>query len=653
MSHIYRLDLPETLKLLLISAPTRIARRLTLPVLCLVFCARVFATAPAQLLPTNCYAFLTIPKPSELAALTGKIPIFQAGRGDGPMKPLLDKLQQRIRHSMLDSLESELGLVTLIRSAEGPLAVAALESSDPAVSNRVPAVVLLVDSGTRSNALTTALENSRHAWEAAGKLQRKETISTREFSVVSLTNAGAILKKLWPPILDSPGSTATNTHPQDSSFQVLVGQAGPLLLVANSSRALADILACAGSHTNVARLADTREFGEARIGNSTLHGWVNLRALARVINQWPRFTGTGGLPERWGTVFKSLGFGEAESASISLQPVETGLEVQAFVDLPGASRTGLLGLFSNGAKDLMPPEFIPANARSFQRWRLNGRQVWGVLEQAAGQFSPPALRGLNFLLETAEIAARMKDPQFNLRSNLLTNLGDDLMICRQSGTNTLNPQPETLLLLQSPRPDQLAITFKSILLLLSAAAETPTESEVLGRKLYSFALPAVGVPGLFTIPQGASLHYSASTQHLAIATAHGILADYFRNSDAPVASLRGIPGFLTASQQLSAKASLYGYENDRQNLRSQWPSPQQNPAALIEMFLPQIVASPLISLFPENTLREWLDPSLIPPFEKVEHYFDYHLYAAGRDEKGLWFRFLLPVRPFVSPDKGS
>ena len=98
-----------------------------------------------------------------------------------------------------------------------------------------------------------------------------------------------------------------------------------------------------------------------------------------------------------------------------------------YLSVPEADRTGLFKMIAAAPKDATAPAFVPADAVKFWRWRVDGQKDWAALETMLGDISPAALSSLNAAIAMANASAQQKDPSFDIRKNLIGNLGDDFM----------------------------------------------------------------------------------------------------------------------------------------------------------------------------------------------------------------------------------
>src|SRR5262249_10827132 len=144
-------------------------------------------------------------------------------------------------------------------------------------------------------------------------------------------------------------------------------------------------------------------------------------------------------------------------------------------------------------KTASPPSFVPADTVKFQRWRIDGAKSCVTLQKMLSDISPQWVTALSFLLDTANAAARLKEPGFDLKKALLANLGDDLISYERpprSNSAADLASPPAVLLIGSPNPEQLAAAFKA-LLVMGPQSGTSQDREFLGRKIYSLPLPSL------------------------------------------------------------------------------------------------------------------------------------------------------------------
>lgn len=631
-----------------------------------------------RLLPPDTVLVISAPdftKVKELWARTPQGGLWQ----DEAMRPFREKFDSKWQEGILEPLERELDmkLGDLSSLPQGQVTFAmALKEAVGSEAPPPPATLLLVDCKEKSDLLRTNLALLRKKWAAAGKAIRSEKLRGLEFSVLPLSSSEVpeTLKKLFPPVAQAqdPPSDEPNT-PSPPAPEWIVGQAGSLFIAGDSlnmvdgvlARLTGDMLPCLGD--NETFLADR----QARFHEALAYGWVNVRAaMAYSKAKAARRKAQPDdplVPLDSDKLLAASGLGAVKSASFSLQSAVEGTTFQVFLDAPEASRAGLLKLLAGEAKETAPPPFVAADVLKYARTRIDGQKTWAGLERLLKDTSAQSLSGLNFLLDAAETEAREKDPGFDIRKNLIGNLGDDIIICQRrlrAGNDAGPNSAASLYLIGSPAPQQLASAFKSVLAILSPQAGPATEREFLGRKIYSMPLPAMSLPGAEAggPAPARNLQLAASGSYLALATDPTLLEEYLRSSENPPEPLREAAGFIEAMGRVTRPGTCFlGYENQVETMRATFASLRHDPGSLRDD--------------PMNPLNQWLalaghaldvrsllDYSLLPPFEKVSKYFSFSVSAGSADVEGLGYQVFLPTPPGLRrslaagsslPDHGS
>ena len=129
-----------------------------------------------------------------------------------------------------------------------------------------------------------------------------------------------------------------------------------------------------------------------------------------------------------------------------------------------------------------------------------------------------------------DYAGKDKDPDFDLRKNLIANLGDDFISYQKSPRKqTLADlsSPPSLFLISSPKAEQLAGAIKALSSFLPQQSKLK-EREFLGRKVYSMGLPGGGGGRGRVKPADTTLSYAASGGYLALSTDAAMLEEFLR-----------------------------------------------------------------------------------------------------------------------------
>ncbi len=145
-----------------------------------------------------------------------------------------------------------------------------------------------------------------------------------------------------------------------------------------------------------------------------------------------------------------------KTISLKLSTSNEGINAEAFLAIPEASRAGLFKILAPDRKDASPPSFVSADVVKFTRMRINGQKGWGILEAMLTSISPQMAGFLQLALSTA---GKEKDPDFDLKSTLIGNLGDDLITMDKAPRSRSQEDlesPPSLLLIGSPNPERIA-----------------------------------------------------------------------------------------------------------------------------------------------------------------------------------------------------
>ena len=100
---------------------------------------------------------------------------------------------------------------------------------------------------------------------------------------------------------------------------------------------------------------------------------------------------------------------------------------------------------------------------------------------------------------------------------------------------------------------------------------------------------------------------------------------------------------------LGPGSSLFGYENQAETARIWFEMLKKdsgvatNAAAAATAFIPGA----------NQALKDWLDFSLLPPYEKISKYFYFTVYSGSASADGLTFRLFAPVPPGLKSQEGS
>jgi hypothetical protein len=295
-------------------------------------------------------------------------------------------------------------------------------------------------------------------------------------------------------------------------------------------------------------------------------------------------------------------------------------------------------------KPAAPPDFVPADAVTFVRWRIDGTQIWNTLEATLTELFPTFPGTVNFF----EDMLKQKDPAFDLRRNLIQNLGDDFISFQKNPrTATLADagSPPALFLIGTANGDQMVATLKTLSVLMDAQGEGTEEREFLGRTIYSLPLQTPSPTG-DTLESAGKLLFSTSGGYVAISSDEATLEAFLRSGDDQPRPLAATPGLLDAAQRVGGTdKGLFGFDNQNAQLKLFWEVLKTDQASIETLINMSPLAAQLAPATALERFREWIDLSLLPPFDAVSRYFYFSVYSAELNADGFDLKVFAPTPP--------
>jgi hypothetical protein len=615
---------------------------------CLTLAASAAVPSVEKLLPDDTLFLLTTPDFSKLRDIYHTSPQTQFWN-DPAMKPFKDKFLSKLGEDFIQPLEHDLGIhfSDYTNLPQGQITFAVTQNGWPAVEGQHPGLLLLLDTKDKSTQLDKNISDLRKKWVDAGKTLRTEKIRNNEFVVLPISDKDIpkTLRKFSGSGQDSDSDDTTTNAPKS---EIYIGHFESLLIVGTEAKPIEKILVhlTGGEMPSLGEVAAYDANRLLLFRDSPFYGWANTKSLIDLLTHKPAGDDQDPMamfnPSK---ILAALGFSSLKTLAFSIQMGNDGSTVQFFASMPSSSRQGLFSVLPGAVKDAGPPPFVPADVEKFQRWRIDGQKTWTALQKALNDISPQAKEGINFAIETANAAAKQKDPDFDMDKNFFGNLGDDIITYQKSPSGNsladLSSAP-SLFLLGSPNPDQLVSAFKYILVLVNQQSATPKEREFLGRKIYSVELsPAMAGPGLGDKPaKTRSLNYVASGGYVAISTDDSMIEEYLRSSDNQQKALRETPGLTDAIAKVGgSNAGVFGYENQAESTRVMFEALRNTGTnSSSSTMLPGLGGLPSA-----GTFKDLMDFSLLPPFDKISKYFGFSVYTASANSDGLTFKMFAPV----------
>jgi hypothetical protein len=633
---------------------------------------------PEQILPGDTLLLLTAPDYGKLHEIWQRSPKNRFWN-DPAMKPLHDKFLSRWQEEVVKPIEQDLGLNldSFASLPKGQLTFAVTRNSWQGNDDQPLGFLLLLDARDKADLLRTNLADLRKKWVSTGKTLKIEKIRGLEFSVFPFTTNDVpkpLSKFLWrPPVFPqvssgpdlkqapvSPSGKGdvlldTLTVLLTASKELVIGQVDSLLIVGNSAKGVEKVVIrlTGGATPTLGELAAYQASHQALFHEAPFYGWVNVKAIVDTLARKSSDTKPPENPDPFEPLkpekfISATGLGSCKTLAFNLQDSSEGSLCQFFLSVPEACRQGIFQALPGAVKEASPPPFVPADAASFLRWRIDGPKAWAALEKMLNELSPQSLGAVNLILDTADARAKQTDPGFDLKKTLLANLGDDMISYERAprgNTPAELESPPSIFLLGSPNPEQLAVALKRLFVIFPQG-DAPAEREFLGHKIFSVPVPPL--PFLMSAPSrpvaARTLNCAASGGYVAMSTDTPLLEEYLRSSESHAKALREKPGLLEAGQKVGGMGTGYfGYENQADAIRAAFESAKNDPGASTNGIGPSLFPGLPGITGPEGNLNEWMDFSLLPPFDKVAQYFDFTIYAGSANVDGLTLKLFVPM----------
>jgi len=604
------------------------------------------AVPPAEnLLPADTLLLVTAPDFTAVRAAATRSPTWLFWN-DPAMKPFHDNFMAGWRAQFIAPLEHDLGvkLDDYAGLPQGQLAFAVTQNGwNGADDSPPPGLLLLLDARDKGGLLKTNLAALRRKWTESGKAIHTETVGGIPFSVVTLSsNDLPTLAGIFPG--HAPAQELGKEPKPEKPGELVVGQFQSLLIVGNSTKAVEPVVAHLSGGAAPA-LRDNPVFAADQLSQfrdaPLYYAWFNTKTLFDVLARVPQDTPNPDAPSFLPSLSPSAlltasGLRGLKSVSVAYREAPDGSQLNLYLSAPEAARQGILKILAAVPKDANPPVFVPANAVKFSRWRIDGQKSWAELEKMVAALSPGGLATFNTAIDTVNALARQKDPDFDLRKNLVANLGDDFISYQKApaGNTPGNPdQAPALFLFGAANADQAALAVKSVASLMYGQSGATEPRDFLGRKIYTIPLPGHGLPGA-AAPVSRALYCAGSGSYVALTSDVSMLEEYLRSNTGQARPLRETPGLADAAQHVGGAGNgLFGYQNQRETMR----------AAFTQLKIPA-ASEAAMAAFPKN-VRGWMDFSLLPDYDQVSKYFYFSVYGGGATADGLSFKVFAPRPP--------
>ncbi len=612
------------------------------------------ATPPAaKLLPQDTLVVITAPDLAQAQAAFAQSPAQQLWL-DPAMQPFKDKLVAKFKEAVVTPLEQQFGVhfEDYAGLAKGQVTLAVIQNGWDGKTGQLPAWVLVLDSKDNSDLLKKRLGELKQKWTTAGQAMKPERIRDLDFTTLMFSGdqtAATVRKALNGAKAEK--DAAEEDKKDGPKISVTLGQSDSLLLIGNDPQVIEKILVrqSGGLAPALAELPAYEANAQAVLRDALVCGWVNIKAFVEIANR--TITSAAAKNQQQNPLslqpdklLAASGLTGVQTAAYKLTMGPEGTFVHLFLGAPASQRTGVIKMLETETKDASPPPFVTADVVKFSRWRMDGQKAWANLEAMINDVSPQ-LGGI--LQMSLSAVGKDKDPNFDFKKNLIGNLGDDFISFdrppRSGKLADLN-SPPSLFLLGSPRPDQLTLALKAGTALMPApdGGSAVKDREFLGKKIYSVTLP--NPPGQAAAGER-SFSFAATASYVAMSADATLLEEYLRSGDKAAKGLSDVPGLSDAAQKVGGmSAGFFGYQNYADVMRTALEILKSDPDALSKLYSSPLLAAQGGPDLGAKGIKDWLDFSLLPSYDKLAKYFNYSVYAGGSTPDGFEVK-LFSARP--------
>jgi hypothetical protein len=596
------------------------------------------AVLPAEkLLPKDTALVVTTPDCAAGWTLLTNTPYSRMWQ-DPALKPFKDKFMEKFTSEVVKPLERSLNVQFSSYSglAQGQATLAMIPVSQPEQPDKHFAWILLLDTKDQAARLRSNLAEIRQKWANAGKPMKSHQIRDIDFTTLVLSASDLSLSKILKS-KDAPAPDNSGEPVSTNKTELTFGQADSLLLVSDSPALIEKILSRQAGGL-VPALEENPAFQTdfaARLHDAPLYVWANVKEAMDILTKLGDDNGDDAAKPN--VLLTATGLSGLTSASLTYRSTPEGLSVQFFVGVPEGKRTGVIKALVAEAHDSNPPGFVPADAAKFWRWRLGIPHAWQQIESVANDIDPRYGSAINFVLQNA---GKDKDPNYDLKSQLLGNIGNDIIHYEKAPRGAtlaeINSAP-SIYLIGSPDPEKLANAIKIGLSIMG----TTKDRDFLGRKIYTLNQPQA--PG--NAPARA-LSFAGSGGYVALSTDTAMLEEYLRSADNKGKPLSETPGLSEAAQKVGGMGSgLFGFEDQSQTTKVMVEALRSHPISLQDILGSSTTLGPLNAADSAAKLRDWTDFSLLPPFDAISKYFYFTVFSGSFGPDGFTMNFFSPTPP--------
>jgi hypothetical protein len=121
-----------------------------------------------------------------------------------------------------------------------------------------------------------------------------------------------------------------------------------------------------------------------------------------------------------------------------------------------------------------------------------------------------------------------------------------------------------------------------------------------------------------------------------------LLEEFLRSGNGQQKALRDATGLVDAAARVGGwRTGWFGYENRAETSRAEFEALRKTASTASR----GAMLAPGIPAYKPESVRDWMDFSLLPPFEKIEKYFYFTVYSGSVNADGLTFKLFVPTPP--------